>query len=238
MVIGTAVGNRPLGYEDTVGMFVNTIPLALVLDGAAPAQDTMDDVTDTLIRALPHQDVPVQELTRALGMHTSGADNPLFSVMFSAHDRAAARDRRTRPRHHPLRRVQHRHHPLRPRRGAAAGRPARCHPAPWRARDDPGLGLRRRPLRRGRGPVALRSLPGPAARLPRHPGGAAGRARARRRGACRPARSGRRRPRSARPRGRSTPVAARPVVRRTPSHLRRARRARRPRSRSVCAPRV
>ncbi|MGW9068060.1 non-ribosomal peptide synthetase [Streptomyces yangpuensis] len=86
MVIGTAVGNRPLGYEDAVGMFVNTIPLPLALDAAAPAQDTMDEVTDTLIRALPHQDVPVQELTRALGMHTSGADNPLFSVMFSAHD--------------------------------------------------------------------------------------------------------------------------------------------------------
>ncbi|MGW2587539.1 amino acid adenylation domain-containing protein, partial [Streptomyces virginiae] len=67
-------------------LVVNTIPLPLVLDGAAPAQDTMDEVTDTLIRALPHQDVPVQELTRALGMHTSGADNPLFSVMFSAHD--------------------------------------------------------------------------------------------------------------------------------------------------------
>ncbi|MEU6478086.1 amino acid adenylation domain-containing protein [Streptomyces sp. NPDC047017] len=86
MTIGTAVGNRPLGYEDAVGMFVNTIPLPLALDAAAPAQDTMDEVTDTLIRALPHQDVPVQELTRALGMHTSGADNPLFSVMFSAHD--------------------------------------------------------------------------------------------------------------------------------------------------------
>ncbi|GGP54393.1 non-ribosomal peptide synthetase [Streptomyces melanogenes] len=86
MVIGTAVGNRPLGYEDAVGMFVNTIPLPLSLDATAPAQDAMDDVTDTLIRALPHQDVPVQELTRALGLHTSGADNPLFSVMFSAHD--------------------------------------------------------------------------------------------------------------------------------------------------------
>ncbi|MEU8587315.1 amino acid adenylation domain-containing protein [Streptomyces sp. NPDC048664] len=86
MVVGTAVGNRPRGYEDAVGMFVNTIPLPIALDGAAPAQDAMDEVTDTLIRALPHQDVPVQELTRALGMHTLGADNPLFSVMFSAHD--------------------------------------------------------------------------------------------------------------------------------------------------------
>ncbi|MEU9124886.1 amino acid adenylation domain-containing protein [Streptomyces sp. NPDC048506] len=86
MVIGTAVGNRPRGFEDAVGMFVNTIPLALHLDPAAPAEESMDEVTDTLIRALPHQEVPVQELTRALGLHTSGADNPLFSVMFSAHD--------------------------------------------------------------------------------------------------------------------------------------------------------
>ncbi|MCF3131543.1 non-ribosomal peptide synthetase [Streptomyces olivochromogenes] len=86
MVVGTAVGNRPRGYEDAVGMFVNTIPLPLRLDPAAPAEEAMDEVTDILIRALPHQEVPVQELTRALGMHTSGADNPLFSVMFSAHD--------------------------------------------------------------------------------------------------------------------------------------------------------
>ncbi|MDJ0343479.1 amino acid adenylation domain-containing protein [Streptomyces sp. H10-C2] len=86
VVIGTAVGNRPRGFEETVGMFVNTIPLRLRLDPNASADDVMDEVTDTLIRALPHQDVPVQELTRALGLHTSGSDNPLFSVMFSAHD--------------------------------------------------------------------------------------------------------------------------------------------------------
>ncbi|QGV82297.1 non-ribosomal peptide synthetase [Streptomyces ficellus] len=86
LVVGTAVGNRPRGHEQTVGMFVNTIPLPLRLEPAAPAEDTMDEVTDVLIRALPYQDVPVQELTRALGLHTSGADNPLFDVMFSAHD--------------------------------------------------------------------------------------------------------------------------------------------------------
>lgn len=86
LVVGTAVGNRPRGFEDAVGMFVNTVPLRLRLDPGAPAEDAMDEVTDTLIRALPHQEIPVQELTRALGLHTSGADNPLFSVMFSAHD--------------------------------------------------------------------------------------------------------------------------------------------------------
>ncbi|MEV5508108.1 non-ribosomal peptide synthetase [Streptomyces orinoci] len=88
LVIGTAVGNRPQGFEETVGMFVNTIPLRLRLDAEAPAREVADEVTDGLIRALPHQEVPVQVLTRELGLHTSGADNPLFSVMFSAHDAA------------------------------------------------------------------------------------------------------------------------------------------------------
>lgn len=88
LVVGTAVGNRPPGFEGTVGMFVNTLPLRLRLDPDAPATDAVDEATDTLLRALPHQEVPVQELTRALGLHTSGADNPLFDVMFSAHDAA------------------------------------------------------------------------------------------------------------------------------------------------------
>ncbi|MFI6155009.1 amino acid adenylation domain-containing protein [Kitasatospora sp. NPDC051170] len=86
LVVGTAVGNRPQGFEGTVGMFVNTVPLRLRLDPDAPGTEAVDEVTDVLMRALPHQDLPVQELTRRLGLHTGGADNPLFNVMFSAHD--------------------------------------------------------------------------------------------------------------------------------------------------------
>ncbi|MFJ6618989.1 amino acid adenylation domain-containing protein [Kitasatospora sp. NPDC091335] len=88
VVVGTAVGNRPEGFESTVGMFVNTVPLRLRLDPAAPGTEAVDEVTDVLLRALPYQDLPVQELTRRLGLHTTGADNPLFNVMFSAHDAA------------------------------------------------------------------------------------------------------------------------------------------------------
>ncbi|MFE4518016.1 amino acid adenylation domain-containing protein, partial [Kitasatospora sp. NPDC056783] len=88
LVIGTAVGNRPEGFEGTVGMFVNTVPLRLRLDPAAPGTEAVDEATDVLLRALPYQDLPVQELTRRLGLHTTGADNPLFNVMFSAHDAA------------------------------------------------------------------------------------------------------------------------------------------------------
>ncbi|MEU8515788.1 amino acid adenylation domain-containing protein [Kitasatospora sp. NPDC048722] len=86
IVVGTAVGNRPVGFEGTLGMFVNTVPLRLRLDAETSGTDAIDEVTDVLLRALPYQDLPVQELTRRLGLHTTGADNPLFNVMFSAHD--------------------------------------------------------------------------------------------------------------------------------------------------------
>ncbi|MFF3115591.1 amino acid adenylation domain-containing protein [Kitasatospora sp. NPDC057904] len=86
IVVGTAVGNRPVGFEGTLGMFVNTVPLRLRPDAETSGTDAIDEVTDVLLRALPYQDLPVQELTRRLGLHTTGADNPLFNVMFSAHD--------------------------------------------------------------------------------------------------------------------------------------------------------
>ncbi|WP_030062303.1 condensation domain-containing protein, partial [Streptomyces novaecaesareae] len=87
LVIGSAVGNRPPGHAETVGMFVNTVPLRVRLDQADTALTAVDDVTEVLFRSLPHQGVPIQDLARELGAHSAaGLDNPLFRVMFSAHD--------------------------------------------------------------------------------------------------------------------------------------------------------
>jgi amino acid adenylation domain-containing protein len=86
LIVGTAVGNRYDEVGTSVGMFVNTIPLRLRLSGEASVDDMLSDVTETLIRAIPHQDVPIQQLTRAIGRHTSGVENPLFNVAFSGVD--------------------------------------------------------------------------------------------------------------------------------------------------------
>ncbi|GHH96423.1 condensation domain-containing protein [Streptomyces capillispiralis] len=87
LVIGSAVGNRPPGFQETVGMFVNTLALRVRLEPDRSALDAVDEVTEVLIRSLPHQSVPVQDLARELGVHSgTGLDNPLFRVMFSAHD--------------------------------------------------------------------------------------------------------------------------------------------------------
>lgn len=86
LVIGTAVGNRPEGFETAIGMFVNTIPLRLNLEPGVSGAAALDSVTETLFRCLPHQNVPVQTITRALELHSDGMRNPLFDVLFSTHD--------------------------------------------------------------------------------------------------------------------------------------------------------
>lgn len=87
IVIGSAVGNRPAAYKHSIGMFVNTVPLRVRLHPGRPADEAVDDAVDMLMRALPHQHLPVQELARELGVHSrTGVDTPLFQVMFSAHD--------------------------------------------------------------------------------------------------------------------------------------------------------
>lgn len=85
--VGTAVGNRPEGFTDCVGMFVNTLPLRLDLRLPGPARDLLDALTEQLMESLAHHQAPIQRLTRDLGRRSaSGLDNPLFSLMFSAHD--------------------------------------------------------------------------------------------------------------------------------------------------------
>ncbi|WP_331748118.1 condensation domain-containing protein (plasmid) [Streptomyces chartreusis] len=85
--VGTAVGNRPEGFTDCVGMFVNTLPLRLDLRHSRPTGNVLDLLTEQLMDSLLHHQAPIQRLTRDLGRRSSsGLDNPLFSLMFSAHD--------------------------------------------------------------------------------------------------------------------------------------------------------
>lgn len=88
LVIGTATANRPDGFENVVGMFINTIPLRLHVDPEAPARTLLDDVTEVVMRVLSHQEAPIQRITNFLGRHTTGVDNPLFNIVFNMADDA------------------------------------------------------------------------------------------------------------------------------------------------------
>lgn len=87
LLLGTAVGNRRAEFDDTVGMFVNSLPLRVP---APPPDWTVGELGSSaaaaLFTALDLQEAPIQEITRVAGASAAGLDNPLFRIMFSAHD--------------------------------------------------------------------------------------------------------------------------------------------------------
>lgn len=80
LCIGTPVAGRGVGpFEDTVGLFVNTLPLCLQLNTTLNAGAYLHDCQQQVASALRHQDVPFNEIVGMLTQRSSG--NPLFDVM-------------------------------------------------------------------------------------------------------------------------------------------------------------
>nr|ADZ45324.1 non-ribosomal peptide synthetase [Streptomyces sp. NRRL 30471] len=86
IVLATAVGNRPAGFERTVGMMVNTLAVRLQHDPSWTGHELVDAAMDRLFDALDHQSAPIQHVVREVGASTAGLDGLLFRVMFSMHD--------------------------------------------------------------------------------------------------------------------------------------------------------
>ncbi|MFD0267737.1 condensation domain-containing protein [Streptomyces sp. NPDC127106] len=86
IVLGTAVGNRPGGYERTIGMMVNTLAVRLRHEAAWSGAELVDAAMERLFAALDHESAPIQHVVREIGASGGALDNPLFRVMFSLHD--------------------------------------------------------------------------------------------------------------------------------------------------------
>ncbi|CCK30257.1 hypothetical protein BN159_5878 [Streptomyces davaonensis JCM 4913] len=81
VVLGTAVAARPLGAEDQVGLFLDTVPLRVDLDGEPDFPTLLRRVRDGSTTAYEHRRVPFDELVGALNPHRDPGRNPLFQVM-------------------------------------------------------------------------------------------------------------------------------------------------------------
>lgn len=86
LIIGTASGSRPPRFAGTVGMFVNAVPVRVMTTPSRPASEYTGQVMGALLSALDGAAAPIQHVTQAVGASSSGLDNPLFRLMFSAYD--------------------------------------------------------------------------------------------------------------------------------------------------------
>nr|BFD80625.1 hypothetical protein StreXyl84_00260 [Streptomyces sp. Xyl84] len=80
ILIGTPASGRVRAeWQDTVGCFVNVVPVVARLDGSPSGADLVARVSEAAWQALDAQDVPFDRLARALGRRAA----PLVNVLFS-----------------------------------------------------------------------------------------------------------------------------------------------------------
>jgi amino acid adenylation domain-containing protein len=94
MVLGTAVSNRPPGFESTVGMFVATTPVEVGSAADDPAEH-LRRTARSLHEAVDRADVPLSDTVAALGGPARDVDRNLIHAAFSMHEQHVSRIRLT-----------------------------------------------------------------------------------------------------------------------------------------------
>jgi len=85
--VGTPVGGRTREeLEPLIGVFINSLILRSDLSGDPTFEELLGRVRDTAVQAIEHQDLPFENLVRALKPERDPGRNPLFQINFS-HDR-------------------------------------------------------------------------------------------------------------------------------------------------------
>ena len=87
ILVGTAVGNRRWQEsEGLIGMLVNNAVLRTNLAGNPAFIDLLDQVKRVALEAYANEDIPFDQVVRALNLTRDDSRNPLFQIMFSFHD--------------------------------------------------------------------------------------------------------------------------------------------------------
>lgn len=76
-------GRRHRQLDGLIGCFVNTLVLRAEIAGDASFPSLLQQVRESVVEALSHQDLPFEMLVEALRPERSGSNNPLFQAKFN-----------------------------------------------------------------------------------------------------------------------------------------------------------
>ncbi len=81
IILGTPVSDRPEGTENLVGFFVNSLALRIDLHGDPSFLELLKRVRTTTLDAYEHQELPFEEIVKALNPRRDTSRNPVFQVL-------------------------------------------------------------------------------------------------------------------------------------------------------------
>src|SRR6202035_1460461 len=91
LVVGVPVAGRDTTEsEGLIGLFVNTLALAVDLDGDPAFAELIGRVRQATLGGQAHQELPFEKLVEALAPERDLAHTPLFQVMFTLESDAPA----------------------------------------------------------------------------------------------------------------------------------------------------
>ncbi|MDB5014987.1 MAG: hypothetical protein JWQ25_3189, partial [Daejeonella sp.] len=83
IVIGTPVANRHYAQlQNTIGFFANTLAIRQLINPEITITDFIQEVSESVIEAQTHQDLPFEKLVSELGLQHDASMHPVFQVMF------------------------------------------------------------------------------------------------------------------------------------------------------------
>ncbi|MGD1053499.1 MAG: amino acid adenylation domain-containing protein [Candidatus Dormibacteria bacterium] len=87
LIVGSGLANRNVpGTDAIIGMFVNTVALRVDLSGDPTIDALLAQVRSVTLGALAHQELPFEEVVRALAPERRAGRNPVYEHLFSFHD--------------------------------------------------------------------------------------------------------------------------------------------------------
>ncbi|MBO3748353.1 amino acid adenylation domain-containing protein [Streptosporangiaceae bacterium NEAU-GS5] len=88
--VGSTISGRTPGFENVVGMFVNTLALRGDLSGDPTFRELLGRTRETALAAYFHQDIPFERLTTELNLVRDLSRTPLFQTMLILHSEQGA----------------------------------------------------------------------------------------------------------------------------------------------------
>ena len=81
LVIGIPVSDRPDGFEEVAGLFLNTLPLRLTMDGSETGMGLLGRVRDGMTELLSHSGLPLARIVEAVNPERHSGRTPLLQTV-------------------------------------------------------------------------------------------------------------------------------------------------------------